>query len=152
MRLANICGPRLSIGPIPTFYLRLKSGKSCYCSDTKRDFLDISDFFEIMDIALDAQSPSGIFNVSTGVGHTISDVYNAVADYLGIEFREAPIIPPGQDDVSQVVLDPSLTERVFGWKAKVTFKETIFNQLKWYDDFGVTNVFSHLQQPKSKTK
>jgi UDP-glucose 4-epimerase len=26
LRLANICGPRLAIGPIPTFYKRLKAG------------------------------------------------------------------------------------------------------------------------------
>ena len=34
LRLANVTGPRLSIGPIPTFYTRLKEGKSCFCSDT----------------------------------------------------------------------------------------------------------------------
>ena len=38
LRLANITGPRLAIGPIPTFYERLRAGKSCFCSDTKRDF------------------------------------------------------------------------------------------------------------------
>ena len=46
MRLANICGPRLSIGPIPTFYTRLKAGKSCFCSDSVRDFLDMEDFLD----------------------------------------------------------------------------------------------------------
>ena len=38
LRLANICAPRLAIGPIPTFYKRLKTGQSCFCSDTVRDF------------------------------------------------------------------------------------------------------------------
>ena len=38
LRLANICGPRLSIGPIPTFYSRLKAEKNCFCSETVRDF------------------------------------------------------------------------------------------------------------------
>ena len=44
LRLANICGPRLAIGPIPTFYQRLKENKDCFCSETVRDFLDISDY------------------------------------------------------------------------------------------------------------
>ncbi|MDP4700727.1 MAG: NAD-dependent epimerase/dehydratase family protein, partial [Saprospiraceae bacterium] len=34
LRLANICGPRLAIGPIPTFYKRLKAGQGCFCSDS----------------------------------------------------------------------------------------------------------------------
>jgi len=50
LRLANITGPRLAIGPIPTFYRRLKAGQGCFCADTVRDFLDMEDFFSIMDI------------------------------------------------------------------------------------------------------
>ena len=52
LRLANVTGPRLAIGPIPTFYNRLKSGKACFCSETIRDFLDMSDFLSIMDLVL----------------------------------------------------------------------------------------------------
>ncbi|MBP6447510.1 MAG: NAD-dependent epimerase/dehydratase family protein [Saprospiraceae bacterium] len=146
LRLANICGPRLAIGPIPTFYTRLKSGKSCFCSDTVRDFLDMDDFFDLMDIIIDDScSVSGIFNVSTGKGYSILDVFNAVADYLGIKEREVPVVPAGADDVQQVVLDPVETERVFGWKAKTDFITTINNQLKWYDKYGVNDIFSHLK-------
>ena len=50
LRLANVTGPRLAIGPIPTFYQRLKQGKSCFCSDTKRDFLHMEDFFSVVDV------------------------------------------------------------------------------------------------------
>jgi nucleoside-diphosphate-sugar epimerase len=146
LRLANICGPRLAIGPIPTFYTRLKSGKSCFCSDTVRDFLDMDNFFDLMDIIIDDScSVSGIFNVSTGKGYSILDVFNAVADYLGIKEREVPVVPAGADDVQQVVLDPVETERVFGWKAKTDFITTINNQLKWYDKYGVNDIFSHLK-------
>lgn len=148
LRLANICGPRLSIGPIPTFYTRLKAEKKCFCSDTTRDFMDISDFFEIMDLALNENSPNGVFNVSTGVGHTIFDVFNEVAGYLGIEVPDVPIVPPGADDVPVVVLDPTETELTFGWKAKNDFSTTIRNQLQWYDKYGVGHIYSHLQAPK----
>ena len=41
LRLANVTGPRLAIGPIPTFYKRLKAGQKCFCSRTVRDFLDM---------------------------------------------------------------------------------------------------------------
>ena len=150
LRIANVTGPRLAIGPIPTFYKRLKAGQSCFCSDTIRDFLDMSDFLALMDLAIVDSAPTGIFNVSTGEGHPIKDIYEAVADYLELQPRpEAPVVPPGADDVRAVVLDPLLTERSFGWRAKVPFADIIARQLQWYDQFGVTDIYSHLAPPAS---
>jgi nucleoside-diphosphate-sugar epimerase len=148
LRLANVCGPRLAIGPIPTFYKRLKAQQGCFCSDTIRDFLDISDFFAIVDLALREGAPTGTFNVSTGAGHSIRDVFVAVAAYIGVEPPDVPVVPAGPDDVPAVVLDPTQTERAFGWRAQVGFSETIRRQLEWYDRYGVTDVFSHLAAPK----
>lgn len=147
LRLANICGPRLAIGPIPTFYQRLKAGQKCFCSDTIRDFLDMEDFFSLIDIVLNLEAPAGVFNISTGEGHTIKDVFVAVAEYLGISPPDVPIVPPGTDDVSAVVLDTSETEKKLGWKATREFVETIHRQLQWYDRYGVTDIFSHLAKP-----
>ena len=147
LRLANVTGPRLAIGPIPTFYTRLKAGKSCFCSDTVRDFLDMEDFFSVMDIALQDDAPTGVFNVSTGEGKTIKNVYDAVAAYLGMEPPEAPIVPPGDDDVPAVVLDPSATEATLGWRAKIGFDDTIRRMLAWYDAHGVSAIYSHLAGP-----
>lgn len=149
-RLANICGPRLSIGPIPTFYQRLKDGKSCFCSDTVRDFLDVSDFLSLIDTALHTDIPTGVYNISTGVGSTIKDVFDEVVDYLGLPPQNVPIVPVGDDDVKAVVLDPSLAKTSFGWEAKVNFKDTIRKQLEWYDTYGITAIYSHLSAPKSK--
>ena len=148
LRLANICAPRLAIGPIPTFYQRLKAGKNCFCSDTIRDFLDIRDFFALMDTLLFHKFQSGVFNVSTGKGNTIHDVFTTVGKYLNIEIPDVPIVPPGADDVPAVVLNPAKTEEVFNWKAQFDFKETIFNQLKWYDKYGINDIYSHLAEPQ----
>ena len=125
LRLANVTGPRLAIGPIPTFYTRLKSRQSCFCSDTTRDFLDMEDFFSVTDAALDEGAPTGVFNVSTGEGHTIKEVFDAVASHLGVEpVAPVPIVPHASDDVPAVVLDPSRTEAVLGWKATIGFAES----------------------------
>lgn len=149
LRLANITGPRLAIGPIPTFYTRLKEGKSCFCSDTKRDFLDMEDFFGVMDVVMQDDAPTGIFNVSTGEGKSIKDVFDAVVAYLGVEpDGEVPIVPPGDDDVPEVVLDATKAERKLGWKSKVGFEETINRMLAWYDAHGVSAVYSHLKAPE----
>lgn len=148
LRLANICGPRLAIGPIPTFYKRLKAEQNCFCSETVRDFLDMSDFLNLIDAAIDPDAPTGVYNVSTGVGHSIHDVFKAVSCYLGIEAPDVPIAPVGDDDVPEVVLDPSETEKAFDWKANVSFQDTISNQLKWYDKYGINDIFSHLAEPQ----
>ncbi len=149
LRLANVTGPRLAIGPIPTFYKRLKAGQSCFCSDTVRDFLDMEDFFAVMDRALEEGASTGVFNVSTGEGKTIKDVFDAVVDYLGIEAPKAPVVPPGDDDVPAVVLDPSRTERELGWRARIGFQDTIRRMLAWYDTHGVSAIHSHLATPSN---
>jgi nucleoside-diphosphate-sugar epimerase len=149
LRLANICGPRLAIGPIPTFYTRLKDGKNCFCSDSLRDFLDMEDFLDILHIAIEKEIPTGAYNVSTGIGSSIKEVFDEVVEHLNIKAPEVPIVPVGADDVREVVLDPSHTENVFAWKAKYNFKQTIKKQLQWYDAYGVTDIFSHLAAPKS---
>ena len=150
LRLANVTGPRLAIGPIPTFYQRLKSGKPCFCSDTRRDFLDMEDFFSVMDVVLQPDAPTGIFNVSTGESRSIQDVFDAVASFLDITPEEPPpIVPPGEDDVPDVVLDPSETTRILGWQAAIGFEDTIHRMLSWYDAHGVSDVYSHLTDPKT---
>lgn len=149
LRLANICGPRLSIGPIPTFYKRLKEGKSCFCSDSIRDFLDMSDFLDLMEEVMSSEIPSGVYNISTGVGSSIKEVFDEVVSYLGLPSQEVPIVPVGADDVIAVVLDPTLAKETFGWTAKVDFKETIKRQLKWYDEHGINAIYSHLSEPKN---
>ena len=150
LRLANICGPRLAIGPIPSFYKRLKEGLNCFCSDTVRDFLDMSDFISFINIVLKADVPNGVFNVSSGEGHSILDIFNIVKTHLNINSPGPQIIAAAKDDVSKVVLDSTNTEKIFNWKANVSFENTIKNQLLWYDQYGVNNIFSHLAHPKIK--
>ncbi|MGH8542595.1 MAG: NAD-dependent epimerase/dehydratase family protein [Gammaproteobacteria bacterium] len=150
LRIANVTGPRLAIGPIPTFYKRLKAGQRCFCSDTTRDFLDMSDFLALMDRLLEDKVPAGSYNVSSGEGHTIGEVFEEVAAYLGIALgAPVPVVPAGPDDVPVVVLDPCVTEAKLGWKARIGFRDTLRRQLEWYDRHGVSDVHSHLAAAKA---
>lgn len=150
LRIANVTGPRLAIGPIPTFYKRLKAGQKCFCSDTARDFLDMSDFLAFMDLAIRANAPTGVFNIASGEAHTIKEIFDLVCQHLGLPAHEVPIVPPAADDVPVVSLDASETARQFGWMPKFGFADTIARQLAWYDQHGVTDVFSHLKAPSSR--
>jgi nucleoside-diphosphate-sugar epimerase len=146
LRLANVTGPRLAIGPIPTFYKRLGEGKSCFCSDTSRDFLDMEDFLSLMALLMQDTVPSGVYNISTGEGHTIKEIFDLVVEHLDVTLEApVPVVPPEADDVPAVVLDPSASERRLGWRAQVSFEETIRRMLRWYDAHGVSDVYSHLK-------
>lgn len=148
LRIANVTGPRLSIGPIPTFYERLKAGKRCFCSDTTRDFLDMEDFLCLLDLVVKETTVQGVFNAASGEGHTIKEVFDQVAAYLGVTGIESPpILPAAADDVPIVVLDPTETTRAFGWRARVSFNESIQRMLAWYDANGVRTTSSHLKAP-----
>ena len=148
LRLANVCGPRLSIGPLPMFYKRLKSGQDCFATAAVRDFLDMSDFLKLVDIILREESPAGIYNVSSGEGHSIADVLHEVARVLEVGIPEVEPIPVGEDDVPQVVLDPSATVKALGWKAQVGFQEIIARQIAWYENHGTGEIYSHLADPR----
>jgi nucleoside-diphosphate-sugar epimerase len=145
LRLGNITAPGLSIGPIPTFYKRLKEGKRCFCSDSSRDFLDISDFLTFMDTAIKKDS-CGIYNVSTGEPHSMKEVFDIVADHLNLENVDVPIVPVEKNDVQIISLDPQETKSVFEWQPVVGFEDAIRKQLAWYDKHGITNIFSHLKK------
>jgi nucleoside-diphosphate-sugar epimerase len=150
LRIANVTGPRLAIGPIPTFYKRLKAGQGCFCSDSSRDFLDMSDFLKFMDIAIQPQAATGVFNIASGEAHSIKEIFDLVTEYLGMGQQEVPVKPVGDDDVPIVSLDASETTKAFGWSAQVSFKETIHRQLAWYDQYGISDVFSHLKSDATK--
>ena len=74
-------------------------------------------------------------------------MFNEVAKYLGIKVDKVPVVPVEDDDVKQVILDPSETIKIFKWKTKVSFPNIIINQLKLYDRDGIDNIYSHLKKP-----
>lgn len=152
-RLANICAPRLSIGPFPTFFKRIQAQDPCTVSDAERDFLDIDDFLALLELAfLSENTTKQSFNVSTGIGHSINDVYLAVERALGQSGGAPSLFPVGADDVKSVVLDASETEDFFGWSPRRSFDEVVGRQIQWFQDFGVGEIRSHLknQNPKGK--
>jgi nucleoside-diphosphate-sugar epimerase len=109
----------------------------------------MSDFISLLDIVAQEGAPTGLYHASTGEGHSIKEIFDEICAYLNVRpAEEVPVMPAGPDDVSALVLDPSHTERTFGWKARVCFKDTIRRQLDWYGRHGVTDVYSHLAPPR----
>ncbi len=147
LRITNTITPGLAIGPIPTFYRRISEGQDCSVSEAARDFIDIADVQDLVDRMLERPEVGGVFNVSSGEGRTIEEIFNLVAEFLG---KTVPVTmqPVSDDDVPVVVVDPTETQRVWGWKAKVDFHKSLNWLLSEYDQSGVGQIHSHFKGAK----
>lgn len=146
LRMASVYGPRHYVGPIPTFYKRLKAAQKCFATDTRRDYVAMSDFLDLFDRIIVEGAPTGVYHLSTGEDISIKEIFDAVAEGIGLKL-DAPVEvrPQAPDDVSSILLDPSQTKKDFGWAPKIPFREGLQELIAWYDTHGVEQTFSHLR-------
>jgi UDP-glucose 4-epimerase len=145
-RLANAYGPRNLSGPLPTFYHRLTNQKPCFVMDTRRDFVYIDDLVEVIVKAVSGTGESGIYHISSGSDFSIKELFEATTKALGITLdKEVEVKPRNPDDVYTILLDPSKTERDFGWKASTPLEVGVAAAVEWYKKFGIQQTFTHLK-------
>lgn len=146
LRMASVYGPHHYVGPIPTFYKRLKAGQKCFATATRRDYVAMTDFLDLFDRTVVDGAPTGVFHLSTGADVSIKEIFDAVAAEIGIKL-DAPVEvrPADPDDVASILLDPAKTETAFGWKPKTPFRQGLHDLIAWYDRHGVEQTFSHLR-------
>jgi len=145
-RLANAYGPRNLSGPLPTFYHRLTSGKPCFVMDTRRDFIFIDDLLDVVLMALDGRGHTGVYHISSGADVSIKELFEATLKSLELKLeREVEIRPRSPDDVYTILLDPSKTERDFGWRAHTRLEVGVAAAIDWYKRFGIDHTFTHLK-------
>lgn len=142
LRVGSVLSLGLSIGAIPAFYRLLTSGQPCQVVDSTRDYLDPDDFFNLLLATMRPDAPTGIFNVSTGVGHSTLELYRIVADHLGVT-DDPEIVPPPPTDIPAVVLDSTAVQAAYGWHPEIAFAASMRRLLAWYDERGITDVYSH---------
>jgi UDP-glucose 4-epimerase len=145
-RLANAYGPRNLSGPLPTFFSRLSAGKPCFVMDTRRDFVFVSELIDVLEKAIDGVGGAGAYHVSSGGDYSIQELFDATVAALGIEL-DAPVEvrPRGPDDAYTILLDPSRTERDFGWRAGVPLEQGVKDAIEYYQRFGITDTYTHLK-------
>lgn len=142
LRLANIYGPRNLSGPAPTFFQRITAGLPCTVVDSRRDFVYIDD---LVSAALKAADKGrGIYHVASGSDISIAELYDTVATAMGIDAPRPTSVPRGPDDVATILLDPTETYQELGWKAKTPIAVGIQNAVRWYQQHGVTETYTHL--------
>lgn len=146
-RLANAYGPRNLSGPLPTFYARLTSNKPCFVMDTRRDFIFIDDLVAVVMKALSGQGEKGYYHVSSGADFAIKELFDATVKALGLKLeKEVEVRPRSQDDVFTILLDPTKTNRDFGWKTNTPLEAGIKAAIEWYKKNGISQTYTHLKK------
>ena len=149
-RLANVIGPRNVAGPLPIFYQRLKDGKKCFVSESRRDFVFVKDLARVTLKACDGVG-HGAYHFSSGTDVSIQELYDAVVDAMG--FTEKPVTdvkPLGPDDVFSILLDPSRTFQDFGAIEFTPLRTTVAEGVKYYQQHGTLGEYTHLRLQDQK--
>jgi UDP-glucose 4-epimerase len=144
-RLANIYGPRNLTGPLPTFYQRLTQGQRCYVADTRRDFVYIGDLIEVVAQACAGKGGNRPYHISSGRDYAIRELFDEVAQALGLGGAEVEVRPRNEDDAATLLLDPTETNRDFHWQPRVELAAGVRNAVAYYRQFGVRETYTHLK-------
>jgi UDP-glucose 4-epimerase len=117
--------------------------------DTRRDFIFIDDVVDVVDKAVEGMGNRGYYHISTGLDFSTKELYLEAIEALGMPERSnVEVRPMAADDVRTILIDPSETERTFGWKAKTPLKEGVRRTIEYYKKFGLNRTFTHLRMEK----
>ncbi|MDN5867799.1 MAG: GDP-mannose 4,6-dehydratase [Candidatus Nitrosocosmicus sp.] len=100
--------------------------------NTKRDFLFIDDFLELIGIILN-NFPTGynVFNVGYGQSHSIEEIVNMIAEInnIKIPIEIDKLLRP--NDITEMIADITKVNKFFGWSPKTDLRtgleKTILN-------------------------
>ena len=148
-RLANVIGPRNVAGPLPIFYQRLKDGKKCFVTKSRRDFVFVKDLARVVIQACDGKG-QGAYHFSSGKDVSILELYNAVVKAMRLnEYVEPEIKEIGPDDVYSILLDPSRTFKDFGKIDFTSIETTVDEAINYYHQHGTLGEYTHLRHKKN---
>jgi nucleoside-diphosphate-sugar epimerase len=149
-RLANVIGPRNVAGPLPIFYQRLKDGKKCFVTKSRRDFVFVKDLAAVTVKACDGMG-YGAYHFSSGTDVAIQELYNAVVEAMDVPGRpQADVKDLGPDDVFSILLDPSRTFQDFGNIEFTPLQTTVTEAIKYYQQHGTLGEYTHLRLQDEK--
>jgi UDP-glucose 4-epimerase len=149
-RLANVVGPRNVAGPLPIFYQRLKEGKQCFVTQSRRDFVFVKDLARVVLKACDGIG-YGAYHFSSGADVAISELYYAVVNAMGEgDYPDPEIRELGPDDVASILLDPSKTTTDFGPLSFTPIQDTVDEAVTYYKQYGTLGEYTHLRLKGSR--
>ena len=119
--------------------------------DTRRDFIYVDDLIEVVEAALGGTG-EGHYHVSSGLG--LLDQGDVRGCHRGDGARDGGggrgPAAPARGRRASILLDPSRTEKDFGWKAKTSLTDGVAKAIEWYQENGVGETYTHLKAEELK--
>ena len=138
LALANVYGPRQDphgeAGVVAIFAGKLLEGEPCtiYGTGTQtRDFVYVEDVASAFMASIE-KGDGKLLNIGTGTETSIQHLYKEMALAVGID--SAPERGTERSgEIERSSLDPSLAEKILGWKPKTSLRDGIHSTLKWFE-------------------
>jgi len=138
LALANVYGPRQDpygeAGVVAIFAGKLLKGEPCTIYGTgmqTRDFVYVEDVASAFMASIE-KGDGKLLNIGTGTETSIQHLYKEMALAVGID--SAPEKGTERSgEIERSSLDPSLAEKVLGWKPKTSLRDGIHSTLKWFE-------------------
>jgi UDP-glucose 4-epimerase len=136
LRLANPFGERqrtdASQGAVAVFLdLALRGEEVTVWGDGSavRDYVYVGDVARAFCLAATYESPTGLFNIGSGRGHSVNELLAAIEDVLGRPVSRR-YVQGRPFDVPVNVLDTTLAARALGWQPNVAFRDGLERTLE----------------------
>ncbi len=127
LRYANVYGPRQNpegeAGVVAIFAKRMLEGREVTIfggGDQERDFVYVGDVAEANLRALQ-QARGGVFNIGTGVGVSVNEVFQHLAALTGYKLKPQ-FQPTRPGDVYRIYLDNASARAGLGWSPSVSLE------------------------------
>jgi len=101
--------------------------------DAQRDFTDVRDMVRAYRLAVEKGEPGEIYNIGSGVRHTIKEVLETVRKYSTVKFED--VLDPEKmrpADVMVLMADSSKFRQITGWRPIYNLDDIIQDCLKYW--------------------
>jgi UDP-glucose 4-epimerase len=97
-----------------------------------RDYIHVNDLAEahVAGIQYLEKGPSTSLNLGTGQGNSVREVIGTIERVTGKPVPQR-VAPRREGDPPQLVADPSLAQKVLGWKARRSLQDIVATAWKW---------------------
>ena len=138
LALANVYGPRQDphgeAGVVAIFAGKLLNGEPCMIYGTgkqTRDFVYVEDVASAF-VASMENGDGELLNIGTGTETSIQHLYKEMALAVGID-GEPEKGTERSGEIERSSLDPSLAEKILGWKPQTSLKDGVHSTLEWFE-------------------
>lgn len=109
-----------------------EQGIKLFKKHIKRDYLFIEDFIELLQMIIEKDNESGIFNVGSGVNYSGDDIYKIISEILGKK-TNIEYIDDKKTNVFETLADITKIRNSVNWNPKHSLKSALIKIIYSYN-------------------